>query len=141
MPPRPFISRCLEIGSRSFRPSPRVERYLALLCGLVIIAVTCRVWLALQIITTDLGLWSGPSDPYLLRFRATTAWLWQHDPYGIVLMAWALIGLVALGPFASASWRSRSWPTVVWGISTLAFCFAYVVIGFNLMLLPLGRFG
>jgi len=138
---RSLWMRWLIIGTKSIRPSPRVERYLALICGGIIIGVTCRVWYALQVLSTDGGIWSGSSDPYLLQFRPTTAWLWQHDPYGVVLLVWALVGLVALGPFTSAAWRSRTWPTVAWGIVTLAGCFAYVVVAFNLMMLPLGRFG
>ena len=141
MPPRPLWMRCLLISTRSFRPSPRVERYLALVCGLIILAVACRVWIGLQHITTEIGIWSGPDDPYLLQFRSGTAWLWQRDPYGVTLMVWGLIGVVVLGPFAPATWKARSWLTIDWGLVTLAVSCIYVFVGFNLMLMPIGRFG
>lgn len=140
LPPRSWLWRCVEIGTKSFRPSPRIEQYLALICGIVIIVITSRVWYALQIITMDGGLWRGPDDPYLLQFHSATAWLWLNDPYGIALAAWGLVGLVALGPCGPDSWRSYRWPTVVWGIAALVFCFTYVVLGFQLLLLPLGIF-
>lgn len=135
------IVRLIHIGSVPFRPSPRTERYLALLSGLIIITVTCRVWWSLQVFTTDLGLWSGPNDPYLLAFRPSAAWLWQHDPYGVAILVWALVGIAALGPFTPATWHTRVWPMIVWGIITLASCGMYVFVGLDLMLMPLGRLG
>lgn len=64
--------------------------------------------------------------------------MWQHDPFDFTLLAWAVVGLVALGPFTSKAWRGRSWPTVAWGSITLAACFAYVLFAFTLLMLPLG---
>jgi hypothetical protein len=135
-----YIMSYLMVASRPFFLSARVERYAALISGLIIITVTCKVWRFLQFATTDVGIWTGPNDLYLHHYRPATAWLWQHDPSGIALQALAVTSIIALGPFTFSRWRSRSWPMLLWGIVTLAFCGAYVLIGFQLMLLPLGRF-
>ena len=119
-----FIQRCLKIGWSPIRASPHVERRLVLICGVLLLCGCWWAWVHFLVMLNDVQIWSGPDDPY-----------------GLPLLLWMLIGIVALGPIAPRSWRNRRWPAKTWLAVAIALCFGYSFIGSDLLMMPLdGRF-